>query len=46
MQLAVYLHGAAGDLAEADEGQVALIASDLAARLGDAMLDLSGRARA
>ena len=31
-KLAVYLHGAAGDLAEADEGQIALIATDVAAR--------------
>jgi NAD(P)H-hydrate repair Nnr-like enzyme with NAD(P)H-hydrate dehydratase domain len=39
----VYLHGAAGDLAEAECGQTALIASDVATRLGDAMLELSGR---
>jgi hypothetical protein len=38
-KLAVYLHGTAGDLAEADEGEVALVASDLAARLGDAVLE-------
>ena len=44
-KLSVYLHGAAGDLAAADEGQIALIASDVAERLGDAMLDLSGRRR-
>jgi NAD(P)H-hydrate epimerase len=42
-KLSVYLHGAAGDLAEADEGQIALMATDIASRLGDAMLDLSGR---
>ena len=42
-KLSVYLHGAAGDLAESDEGQIALMASDVAARLGDAMQDLSGR---
>jgi len=42
-KLAVYLHGAAGDLAEGDEGQIALMATDIAARLGDAMLHLSGR---
>jgi hydroxyethylthiazole kinase-like uncharacterized protein yjeF len=42
-KLSVYLHGAAGDLAEAECGQTALIASDVAARLGDAMLELSGR---
>lgn len=41
-KLAVYLHGSAGDLAAADEGQIALIAGDLAARLGDAMLQLGG----
>jgi ADP-dependent NAD(P)H-hydrate dehydratase / NAD(P)H-hydrate epimerase len=42
-KLAVYLHGSAGDLAEADEGQIALTATDIAARLGDATLQLSGR---
>jgi NAD(P)H-hydrate epimerase len=42
-KLAVYLHGAAGDLAEADEGEVALIATDMAARLGDAVLELTAR---
>jgi ADP-dependent NAD(P)H-hydrate dehydratase / NAD(P)H-hydrate epimerase len=44
-KLAVYLHGAAGDLAEADEGDVALVAGDIAARLGDAMLELTARRR-
>jgi ADP-dependent NAD(P)H-hydrate dehydratase / NAD(P)H-hydrate epimerase len=42
-KLAVYLHGTAGDLAEADEGEVALVASDMAARLGDAVLELTAR---
>jgi ADP-dependent NAD(P)H-hydrate dehydratase / NAD(P)H-hydrate epimerase len=42
-QLAVHLHGLAGDLAEADEGDVALIAGDIIARLGDAVLELTGR---
>ena len=42
-KLSVYLHGTAGDLAERDEGQAALMASDIALRLGDAMLDLGGR---
>lgn len=42
-KLAVYLHGMAGDLAESDEGEAALIASDVAARLGDAVLELTGR---
>jgi len=44
-KLAVYLHGTAGDLAEADEGEVALTAGDLAGRLGDAVLELSARRR-
>jgi hydroxyethylthiazole kinase-like uncharacterized protein yjeF len=42
-KLAVYLHGTAGDLAEADEGEVALIAGDLIDRLGDAVLELTAR---
>jgi len=44
-KLAVYLHGTAGDLAEADEGDVALVAGDLADRLGDAVLELTARRR-
>jgi hydroxyethylthiazole kinase-like uncharacterized protein yjeF len=42
-KLAVYLHGAAGDLAEADEGEVSLTAGDLASRIGDAILELTAR---
>ena len=42
-KLAVYLHGVAGDLAEADEGDVAMTAGDLAAHLGDAVLELTAR---
>jgi NAD(P)H-hydrate epimerase len=42
-RLAVFLHGAAGDLAEAREGQVAMTASDLVSHLGDALNQLSGR---
>ena len=42
-KLAVYLHGSAGDMAEADEGEVALIAGDLIDRLGDAVLELTSR---
>jgi NAD(P)H-hydrate epimerase len=45
-RLAVYLHGLAGDLAEADEGEVALVAGDILDRLGDAVLDLTARRRA
>jgi ADP-dependent NAD(P)H-hydrate dehydratase / NAD(P)H-hydrate epimerase len=44
-KLAVYLHGTAGDLADADEGEVALIASDVANHLGDAILELTARRR-
>jgi hydroxyethylthiazole kinase-like uncharacterized protein yjeF len=44
-KLAVYLHGTAGDLAEADEGDVSLIAGDMASRLGDAVLELTARRR-
>jgi len=42
-KLAVYLHGLAGDLAEADEGDVGMIAGDIADRLGDAALELTAR---
>ena len=42
-KLGVYLHGAAGDLAEADEGEVGLIAGDIADRLGEAALELTAR---
>ncbi len=42
-KLAVYLHGTAGDLAEADEGDTALLPSDIASRLGDAVLELTAR---
>ena len=42
-QLGVYLHGLAGDLAAADEGETGMIAGDIAARLGDAVLELTGR---
>jgi ADP-dependent NAD(P)H-hydrate dehydratase / NAD(P)H-hydrate epimerase len=40
-RLAVFLHGAAGDLAEADEGQVAMTAADLLGRLGSALKQLT-----
>lgn len=42
-KLAVYLHGLAGDLAEADEGEVAMTSTDMIARLGDAVLELVAR---
>jgi len=42
-KLAVYLHGLAGDLAEADEGEVAMTSADVAGHLGDAFMELTGR---
>lgn len=44
-KLGVYLHGHAGDLAEADEGEVALTATDVLQHLGDAVLELSAERR-
>jgi NAD(P)H-hydrate epimerase len=44
-QLAVYLHGLAGDLAAADEGEVAMVAGDIVDRLGDAVLELTAASR-
>jgi NAD(P)H-hydrate repair Nnr-like enzyme with NAD(P)H-hydrate dehydratase domain len=44
-QLAVYLHGVAGDLAEAAGSDVSLIATDVIARLGEAISELTGRKR-
>ena len=44
-KLAVYLHGTAGDLAEADESDVSLTATDIAAHLGDALNELTARRR-
>jgi ADP-dependent NAD(P)H-hydrate dehydratase / NAD(P)H-hydrate epimerase len=44
-KLAVYLHGLAGDLAEADEGEVAMTSTDVAGHLGDAILELTARRR-
>jgi NAD(P)H-hydrate epimerase len=45
-KIAVYLHGSAGDLAEADEGEVSLVATDLAANIGDAILELTSKRKA
>jgi NAD(P)H-hydrate epimerase len=44
-KLAVYLHGLAGDLAEADEGEVAMVAGDITDRIGDAVAELTARRR-
>jgi hydroxyethylthiazole kinase-like uncharacterized protein yjeF len=40
-RLAVFLHGAAGDLAEAERGQTAMLASDLLDELGTALSTLT-----
>jgi NAD(P)H-hydrate epimerase len=42
-KIAVYLHGMAGDLAEADESEVSMTSADLAAHIGDAVLELTAR---
>ncbi len=44
-QLAVYLHGRAGDLAAEAEGEIAMTAGDLLDHLGDAVLELAGQLR-
>jgi NAD(P)H-hydrate epimerase len=44
-RLAVYLHGAAGELADADQGEVSMTASDLANHISDAVLELTARRR-
>jgi NAD(P)H-hydrate epimerase len=45
-RLAVFLHGAAGDLAEAAEGQVSMTATDLISRLGTALTQLTAGSKA
>ena len=44
-RLAVYLHGSAGELADADHGEVSMTAGDLVDRIGDAILELTARRR-
>ncbi|MBA3271865.1 MAG: NAD(P)H-hydrate dehydratase [Acidobacteria bacterium] len=44
-RLAVYLHGAAGELADADQGEVSMTAGDLADHISDAILELTARKR-
>ena len=44
-RLAVFLHGAAGDLAEAEDGQVGMTATDVLAQLGSALSHLTGHAK-
>ena len=42
-KLAVYLHGMAGDLAEADEGEVAMTAGDVVRHVSAAIIELTTR---
>jgi NAD(P)H-hydrate epimerase len=42
-KIAVYLHGMAGDLAEADESEISMTAGDVAGHLGDAIMELTAR---
>ncbi|MDP2318840.1 MAG: NAD(P)H-hydrate dehydratase [Acidobacteriota bacterium] len=44
-RLAVYLHGSAGELADADSGEVSMTAGDLIDHIGDAVLELTARRR-
>jgi len=44
--LSVFLHGAAGELAARDVGEVAMLASDVVDHLGDALLELTADERA
>src|SRR5918993_384183 len=44
-KLAVYLHGSAGELADADSGEVSMTAGDLVDHIGDAVLELTARRR-
>ena len=44
-RVAVYLHGAAGELADADAGETSMVAGDLADHIGDAILELTARRR-
>jgi NAD(P)H-hydrate epimerase len=44
-KLAVYLHGLAGDLAAAEEGEVSMTSMDVANHIGRAVLDVAARRR-
>ena len=44
-RLAVYLHGSAGELADADSGEISMTAGDLADHISDAILELTARRR-
>jgi NAD(P)H-hydrate epimerase len=44
-RLAVYVHGAAGELADADQGEVSMTATDVVQHISDAVLELTARRR-
>jgi hydroxyethylthiazole kinase-like uncharacterized protein yjeF len=44
-KLAVYIHGSAGELADADSGEVSMTAGDLVDHIGDAILEVTARRR-
>jgi ADP-dependent NAD(P)H-hydrate dehydratase / NAD(P)H-hydrate epimerase len=44
-KLAVYIHGSAGELADADSGEVSMTAGDLVEHIGDAILEVTARRR-
>ena len=44
-RLAVYVHGSAGELADADNGEISMTAGDLVDHIGDAILELTARRR-
>jgi NAD(P)H-hydrate epimerase len=44
-KLAVYLHGSAGELADADSGEISMTAGDLVDHIGDAILEVTARRR-
>jgi NAD(P)H-hydrate epimerase len=44
-RLAVYVHGSAGELADADHGEVSMTAGDLVDHISDAILELTARRR-
>jgi NAD(P)H-hydrate epimerase len=44
-RLAVYLHGAAGELADADQGEVSMTAVDLVQQIPEAVLELTAKRR-
>jgi NAD(P)H-hydrate repair Nnr-like enzyme with NAD(P)H-hydrate dehydratase domain len=39
------LHGAAGELADTDEGEVSMTAGDIVTHIGDALQELAARER-